>query len=105
MLYGHTVLTECGPASKIFQNCEQSFDKFLHLNQKKFMKQKRRQIDHRIAFKSGLNIFSRLFCLQFRRNKPKEGAAHRMCASHPERIYITLNRTGCSILHHFFSSL
>ena len=74
------------------------FSKFWHINQKKFMKQKRQQIDHRVAWRRPFLRFQLHFWdivagathrreleqpTEGRSNPPKAGATHRRCASPP----------------------
>ena len=67
------------------------FSKFWHINQKKFMKQKRQQIDHRVAWRRPFLRFQLHFWdivagathRRARSNPPKAGATHRRCASPP----------------------
>ena len=74
------------------------YSKFWHINQKKFMKQKRQQIDHRVAWRRPFLRFQLHFWdivagathrrrleqpTEGRSNPPKVGATHRRCASPP----------------------
>ena len=86
-----------------FLNLHQEFgnsfySKFWHINQKKFMKQKRQLIDHRVAWRRPFLRFPLHFWdivagathrreleqpTEGRSNPPKAGATHRRCASPP----------------------
>jgi len=74
------------------------YSKFWHINQKKFMKQKRQLIDHRVAWRRPFLRFPLHFWdivagathrreleqpTEGRSNPPKAGATHRRCASPP----------------------
>ena len=89
------------------------FSKFWHINQKKFMKQKRQQIDHRVAWRRPFLRFQLHFWdivagathRRGRSNPPKAGATHRRCASPPwltfERLITRISLLIEDPLHYF----